>query len=104
MRVEGVPPARPRMPVADPREPDRIALVRERGRERLVVGAVLLGRAAGQRDRDGAVAAGAAQHRTDEARDPAIPGKARLLLVEALAEEAAGLEQQAVQRLRVPEM
>src|SRR5690242_8595565 len=101
MRVEAVPPARPVVRVADLRQPRRVALLDESACDDAVVRAVLLGGAAREGDGDRRVGGGAAQQRADEARDPLPARERRLLLVGARPEEAARLQQQAVERLRM---
>src|SRR5581483_12192270 len=73
----------------------------ERRGDRLVVRAILLARAARDGNRDRTLDVDPSQHRADEARDPAIAREARLVLVPPLPEEAARLEQEAVEQLRV---
>ena len=83
------------MRVAHLREPRLIAL-RGKGRgDALVVRPVLLGGAAGERDGDRLACA--AEDVADEPRDALVAREARLLLVGALPEEAARLQQQAVE-------
>src|SRR3954467_10523910 len=69
-----------------------------------VVGAVLPGGPGRDRDRDRARDFDAAQHGADEARDAPVASETDLVLVGALAEEAAGLEQEAVEDPRMPDV
>src|SRR3954470_11954880 len=71
---------------------------------RHVVGAVLLRRADRDRDRDRPLYPDAPEDGADEAGDPLVARESRLVLVGALPEEAARLEEQAVERLRVAAM
>ena len=101
VRVERVAPADVVVRVAVDVQRDGVALAAQRGRDRAVVGEVLLGRAAGERDRDRRRGGTGAQHVPDEARDPAEAREAGLLAVPAQPEERARLEDQRAERARV---
>ena len=88
-------------PSRDLRERGRVALRGERVGHRTVVRAVLLGRAARDRDRDRPLGEGVAQHRADEARDPLVAAEARLLLSQRRRKKLPDCRKQAVEALRV---
>src|SRR3954447_22068779 len=69
--------------------------------ESLVVRAILLAGAGGERDGDRPLDADPAQDGADEARDALVARELRLVLVRTLAEVAARLQEQSVERLRV---
>ena len=99
--VERVAPADVVVRVAVDVQRGVVSLTAQRGRDGAVVGEVLLGRAAGERDRDRRGGAAGVQDGADEARDAAEAREARLLAVPALAEERAGLQQQRAERAGV---
>ena len=95
VRVEGVSPGDPVVPVAELVQADVVAVLAERLRERPVRGEILLDRPAAEHDRDRALGS-VAMDAADEACDPLVAREVALVRLRA-AEEAARLEKQRVE-------
>src|SRR2546423_4743579 len=76
----------------------------QRRRHVLVVCAVLLAGAARDRDGDRSGDVDAAQHSADKARDAPVTREVDLVLVVTLPEEASGLQEEAVECLRMTDV
>src|SRR5205814_4886097 len=104
MWVQRVAPGRPVVCVPVPERAHVPASALQRLAERAVVVEVFLGGSARERRRDRRRESAAAVDVADEACDPGEAPETRLVGVEAAAEEAARLEEQAAEQSRVAEV